>query len=556
MLADGGETSSVWNYLDGSGLKSSLAYPNGLTATWTYDANNLLLQACNATPTNIISQYDYTYDAAGRRVSCGKTGSAFAQNDTLSYGYNEKSELTNAVASVDSDYRYAYAFDDIGNRESSSERGTNSVYAANQLNQYTEISDSALSASPRETFTPQFDDDGNQTLIKTSTGIWQVTYNGENRPVQWTLINSSTPNSSTPTLISMSFDRQGRRVTKNDQRFVYNGYLQIANFELQTSNIKLQTFIWDPTEKIATRPLLWNFSTFQPFNFSTSYYTHDGNKNVSEVIVVDCNLAAHYEYAPFGALTAQCGISSASNPWRLSSEYAEDDTATVYYNYRHYEPQTGRWLQRDTLGEMGGINLFGYMYNDFTFFDFLGRCPFENGIASCSEIPCLRNCAKIYYPRLRLVCEYKCNAFKRKFDEWFANNNDMDWIADLPDCPCSIGSAKKSGDSIDDPRWNSLTDSLYGYHVGATLCMRSKPVSGHANQCCYDKCGKLITHGSGSGSADYAPGEFGTFRKHKKSDMDPADWAKSLDGDEWGACSEAYLLRRPEKGAEKCPENP
>jgi hypothetical protein len=132
----------------------------------------------------------------------------------------------------------------------------------------------------------------------------------------------------------------------------------------------------------------------------------------------------------------------------------------------------------------------------------------------------------------------------------------MDWIADLPDCPCSIGSAKKSGDSIDDPRWNSLTDSLYGYHVGATLCMRSKPVNGHANQCCYDKCGKLITHGSGSGSADYAPGEFRTFREHKKSDMNPADWAKSLDGDEWGACSEAYLLRRPEKGAEKCPENP
>ena len=28
-------------------------------------------------------------------------------------------------------------------------------------------------------------------------------------------------------------------------------------------------------EKITTRPLVWNFSTFQPFNTSTSYYTHD-----------------------------------------------------------------------------------------------------------------------------------------------------------------------------------------------------------------------------------------------------------------------------------------
>ena len=47
-----------------------------------------------------------------------------------------------------------------------------------------------------------------------------------------------------------------------------------------------------------------------------------------------------------------------------------------------------------------------------------------------------------------------------------------------------------------------------------------------------------------------------TFFKYKKLDMDPADWAKALDGGVWGPCSEAYLLRRPEKGAEKCSRNP
>ena len=47
-----------WTYLSGSDLKSSLAYPNGLTASWTYDANNHLLQVCNAFPTNVISLGD------------------------------------------------------------------------------------------------------------------------------------------------------------------------------------------------------------------------------------------------------------------------------------------------------------------------------------------------------------------------------------------------------------------------------------------------------------------------------------------------------------------
>ena len=343
MLAAGSETPFTWNYLPGSDLKSSLAYPNGLTASWQYDANSQLLQVCNAFPTNVISQYDYTYDAAGRRVACGKSGSAFAQNDTLSYGYNEKSELTNAVASVDSDYRYSYAFDDIGNRESSSERGTNSAYTANNLNQYNAVDD----------FTPQFDDDGNQTLIKTATGVWQVSYNGENRPVLWTLVNSFAPNSTTPPLITMSYDRMGRRVTKNNQCFVYDGYLQIANFELSTSNFELQTFIWDPTEPIATRPLAWGcHDVSATWNFEPStlnFYTHDGNKNVSEVVASDGEVVAHYEYAPFGAVAVQRGASAASNPWRFSSEYAEGGMMTVYYNNRHYEPQVGRWQSRDPI---------------------------------------------------------------------------------------------------------------------------------------------------------------------------------------------------------------
>ncbi len=248
-----------WSYHVGSDLKSSLAYPNGLNASWLYDANNQLLHVCNATPTNVISQYDYTYDAAGRRVACWKTGSAFAQNDTIAYAYNNRSELTNAVAAIDAEYRYAYGFDDIGNRETAAERGTNTTYAANSLNQYTSISNSL------STFQPVFDDDGNQTLIKTATGIWSITYNGENRPILWENISANSP---TPTLISMSYDRIGRRVTKNECRFIYDGYLQIAD---NNGN----AYVWDPTCKVATRQLAWLILTGLG---ERRYYTHSETK--------------------------------------------------------------------------------------------------------------------------------------------------------------------------------------------------------------------------------------------------------------------------------------
>ena len=350
--------SFAWSYLPCSDLKSTLVYPNGLTASWQYDANGQLLQVRNATQTNTISQYDYTYDAAGRRINVSKTGTAFTQNDSVAYGYNIRSELTNAVAAVDSAYCYVYGFDDIGNRETSFEHGTNSVYTANRLNQYTAIADVAATPSSSQTFNPKFDDDGNQTLIKTATGVWQVQYNGENRPVLWEDVstNSPTPNSSTPTLISMSYDRIGRRVKKNTQRFVYAGYLQIADNSGKV-------YIWDPTEKLSTRPLVCNSSKIRYCNPSTSYYTHDGNKNVSETVFSNGDVVARYSYAPFGAADMKSGEGETANPWRFSSEYAEDDLALIYYNHRHYNPVEGRWMMIDPTGGRGGFSLYGFLDN-------------------------------------------------------------------------------------------------------------------------------------------------------------------------------------------------
>ena len=323
------------------------------------------------------------YNSTGKQITFENLAGQLtktALDCCFAYANNNRGEPTNAIAVVDADYCYAYNFDDIGNRETSSERGTNSVYTTNQFNQYTAVDD----------FTPQFDEDGNQTLVKTAIGVWAVTYNGENRPVLWQCVstNSPTPNSSTPILISMSYDRMGRRVTKNNQRFVYNGYLQIANFDLSATNSQLTTnnlqlFIWDPIEPVATRPLAWNYDT------SSVFYTHDGNKNVSEVVAENGDVAAHYEYAPFGALTvAACSAASTDydfrfyNPFRFSSEYADDALGLVYYNYRHYNSNTAVWNLRDTLGEQASLNLYSCCSGNPFVIDMLGlkvvnksKCP-------------------------------------------------------------------------------------------------------------------------------------------------------------------------------------
>ncbi len=137
------------------------------------------------------------------------------------------------------------------------------------------------------------DADGNQTLIATKTGLWRVTYNGENRPVRWV-------RDSDGAVVSMTYDHMGRRRTKNSKRFYYDGYLQVADNEGNR-------YIWDPTETTATRPLAWMHGD------AVSYYAHDGSKNVSEVVSASGDIAAHYDYAPFGATILQHSDSASTN---------------------------------------------------------------------------------------------------------------------------------------------------------------------------------------------------------------------------------------------------
>ncbi len=179
---------------------------------------------------------------------------------------------------------------------------------------------------------------GNQTLIKTETGIWSVSYNAENRPIRW---------ESGDTVITMAFDRMGRRVemrTVKDgeetlQRFVYDNYLCIQQLR-GTDNALFHSYVWDPTEPIATRPLV-----FQPVSGTLSYYFHDGNKNVSDLVDLQGSVV-HYDYTPCGSPTASSG---SDNPYRFSSEMLDEKLGLFYYNFRHYLPIFGRWSGRDCL---------------------------------------------------------------------------------------------------------------------------------------------------------------------------------------------------------------
>ena len=96
----------------------------------------------------------------------------------------------------------------------------------------------------------------------------------------------------------------------------------------------------------------------------THFYCHDGNGNVTALVDPDDgSVSALYEYDPFGNELRATGPTAKTNPLRFSGQWGDDITGDLKYLYREYRPSTGRWANRDAIGEHGGKNLYGFIDN-------------------------------------------------------------------------------------------------------------------------------------------------------------------------------------------------
>ena len=342
-----------YGWLPGSELQQSLAMPNGVTRQIACEPCRDLASSVvhtNASGT-VLTRRVFSYDAAGNLAERTQYRLGDATNRLDVFSQNARGELVCAALGTNS---YAYAFDDTGNRLTTEEPGFSAVYFANSLNQYTRISNSV----PPCEFIPVFDADGNQTLIKTSTGIWHVTYNAENRPVCF---------SNDTAVIEMAYDHMGRRFEYKEtasgavarhERYLYRGYLQVAALDLLDGTNVLHAIVWDPTEPVATRPLaLQTQSGWFAYGF-------DQVKNVTELFDASGGIAAAYDYAPFGAVTESSGPATAINPLTFSSEIDDAILGLIHYTFRPLNTLDGGWLNRDPIGERGGVNEYGFVENN------------------------------------------------------------------------------------------------------------------------------------------------------------------------------------------------
>ncbi len=92
---------------------------------------------------------------------------------------------------------------------------------------------------------------------------------------------------------------------------------------------------------------------------------YDSNSNVVAWVALNSGVVVGArEYGPFGEPLRVTGLAATLMPFGFSTKYTDRETGSVYFGFRYYHAELGRWLNRDPLEEAGGFNLYAYCTND------------------------------------------------------------------------------------------------------------------------------------------------------------------------------------------------
>lgn len=267
------------------------------------------------------------------------------------------------------------AYDTIGNRTSDTLNGMSRNYAANCLNQYTQVDAAQM----------VYDTDGN--LVRDDRFVYA--YDAENRMLSARPI---VPSEGDLAVVN-AYDHKHRRIVKRVERF--------DDDEWQTS--ETHTFTYDGSNIVLERIAFANGTTrtveyFWGNDLSGTEHgaggvgglvavsvdgeffipCYDHNGNVVCYVSESGAIAAQYVYDPYGNVIEQYGALAGRFTIRFSTKYTDVETGLISYLRRFYRPDHGRWLNRDPIEERGGENLYAFcancppLYYDYLGMDFWG----------------------------------------------------------------------------------------------------------------------------------------------------------------------------------------
>ncbi len=314
-----------------------------------------------------------TWDEAGRRVGIAtdffqdkvlgydpldnikkRTTSFEKESFAAEYDYNALLQLISEKGAIE----HHYSYDSIGNRL----KKDGSLYKVNALNELLEAEGSTYTFHPN----------GNVATKVVNGKTWTYQSNPLNQIVSIKDADEDT--------ISFTYDLTGKRFSKRIDskgkkrilRFFYIDDTEIGCVDEKGVIVEL---------KIPSNPNNPE-SPAIAIEIKRGIYVpiYDLQGNIACLLDHSRRrIIESYRYSVYGEEEIlnergrSLSESSVGNPWRFRGKRIDKEVGLIYFGYRYYDPEIGRWISPDPMGTIDGPNLYAFVRNNpMKYVDYFG----------------------------------------------------------------------------------------------------------------------------------------------------------------------------------------
>lgn len=319
--------SFTYGYSDGTSRATSVSSNLGPTSALSYfgPTGDELLEQMNVTTHSggtSLAQFGYTYNS-DEIVKSATVSSPSAQ--TTAYGYDAANRLISGLISG-STPQYAYGYDNASNLTSISPNGATESFSYTSTNSITNGTHYA---------------NGSPLVLGSNTYKWD----GANRVVRFT--NS---------------------VNKTSSSFIYDGLSRLVRVVDTTSGAISadHSYTWCGATRCLAHDNTQSGSPVSTEYFpqgaiiggTSYYYVRDRLGSVTELVSAAGTVVSQFTYDPYGNRTNVSGTVIPDVGY--AGYFFHSASGLDFAMYRAYDPTHSRWLNRDPIGESGGVDLYAY----------------------------------------------------------------------------------------------------------------------------------------------------------------------------------------------------
>jgi RHS repeat-associated protein len=310
-----------WAYQNNDWLQTQ-TLDNGAVATYSYNAMGQVTRLLNQIGSTTISDFDsIAYDGTGNRTSVDASISGATSLDGVTdYTYDNKNQLTQETSTRNGGFTDNFSYDSAGNP--TSYKGTTKSYNSNNQQTGTGFAHDA---------------NGNPTSYSSTT----LTFDPENRMTSY------------GTVLTAGYRGDGLRAWKQNASgrtyFLYDGIVPVV--EIDSSGTVTATNTFGASGLVSRH------------ESSSVYYSFDSEGNTAQRSDSSGSVLTNFSLSSHGALLS----GTLSDPFGYKGKvgyYTDTESGLQLLTYRYYDPTAGRFITRDPISYVGGINIYAYINNN------------------------------------------------------------------------------------------------------------------------------------------------------------------------------------------------